>query len=327
VKMRTLLALLLIAVCCYSFELKEVQYQSLFTKWAVKHSKNYEMDAFLKRYAIFKQNVDFVNAHNAKNSSFEMEINHLADLTFEEFSAAYKGRKSGAIESYQQAQPLKATTVRAGASLDWRTKNAVNPIQDQGQCGSCYSFSGMASMEGAIAIKTGKLVKLSEQQVVDCSRPYGNEGCSGGFEKNVFTYARNGIALNSYYPYTGRDYQTCRTIPSSQPVYKTTSYSAIPSKNENALMTAVNIGPVSIAVEAGRSFQFYTRGVFDDPGCGVNLDHAINIVGYGSDAASGKDYWIVRNSWGTSWGENGYIRLVRSKNMCGLALDAIYPIV
>jgi len=322
-----IVALVLCFVCCYSFKLKENEYQSLFTKWAIQHSKNYEIDAFFKRYSIFKENTDFINEHNAQNSSFQMGMNHFGDLTFQEFSATYKGRAPTPARTALTVQPDNIhETVKAGGVLDWRTKGAVNPIQDQGQCGSCYSFSGICSVEGAWAIKNGQLLKLSEQQVVDCSRSLGNEGCNGGYEMYVFKYIMNnkGIGLSSKYPYTGRDYQACKS--STSPTAATiTTYQTV--ANEAAMMNAVNKGPISIAVDASHSFQFYTRGVFDDTKCGTSLDHAINIVGYGTDGASNKDYWIVRNSWGTSWGESGYIRIVRNKNMCGLALDSIYPIV
>jgi len=325
--MKAVFAIVLFFVCCYSFPLKEAEYQTLFTKWAVQHAKNYEMDVFFHRYSIFKQNLDYINEHNAKNTSFEMGMNSFGDLTFEEFSATYKGRPviSTHDSNTEPFVRISSHQVGAGGSLDWRTKGAVNPIQNQGQCGSCYSFSGIASVEGAIAIKKGTLVKLSEQQIVDCSRSQGNGGCEGGFEKYVFQYIMaNGVGTASSYPYTGKDRQTCRAT--STGATKITSFKAVTPNNEAAMLTAVNIGPISIAVCASNSFQFYTRGVFDDTRCGTSLDHAINIVGYGTDSATGKDFWLVRNSWGASWGESGYIRMVRNKNMCGLAADPIYPI-
>jgi len=326
-KMRILIVSLLFVVCCYALTLEENEYQSKFTKWAVFHSKNYEMDAFFKRYSIFKQNLDYINNHNVQNSSFEMEMNRFGDLTFEEFSTAYKGRPT-TVHAKESFIPISETIVGAGESLDWRTKSAVNPVQDQGQCGSCYSYSGIASIEGAWAIQKTQLLKLSEQQVVDCSRSLGNEGCNGGFEKNVFQYVINnkGIGASSKYAYTGRDNQACRAS-STPSVVTISSYKSIPSNNENAMMTAVKLGPISIAVDASHAFQFYSRGVLDDKACGTSLDHAINIVGFGTDATSGKDFWIVRNSWGPSWGESGYVRIVRNKNMCGLAMDSAYPVV
>jgi len=327
--MRAVIVAVLFFVCCQASFLTENEYQGLFTKWAVHHSKNYEMDAFFKRYSIFKQNIDYINEHNAKNSSFQMEINRFGDLTFEEFSSSYKGRPVRSNHAISNVfVPISADNVGAGGALDWRTKGAVNPIQDQGQCGSCYSFSGIASIEGAWALKKGSLIKLSEQQVVDCSRSLGNEGCNGGYESYVFQYVLNnkGIGTSAKYPYTGRDNQACKA--SSNPsVVTLSSQKSIPANNENAMMTAVQLGPISIAVNASHTFQFYSRGVFDDKGCGTSLDHAINIVGFGTDTTTGKDYWIVRNSWGSSWGENGYIRVVRNKNMCGLALDSVYPVV
>jgi C1A family cysteine protease len=332
--MRILLAIFVALVCCQAIQLQEQEYQTLFTKWVSQHSKNYELESFFKRYTIFKQNLDFINTHNSQNHSFEMGMNQFGDLSFEEFSSMTKGRRPSAKKiSMADVPPLVPTPplVGAGGSRDWRTGTiiAVNAVQDQGQCGSCYSFSAIASVEGAYKIKnpTLTLPKLSEQQVVDCSRSFGNAGCSGGIEQDVFKYiiSNKGVTSKANYPYTGRDTAACRAS-SFASIAKITSYKDVIKNNEADLMAAVNKGPVSIAIDASHSFQFYTRGVFDDPRCGVALDHAVNAVGYGTDSATGKDFWIVRNSWGASWGESGYIRMVRNKNMCGLVLDASYPI-
>jgi len=276
------------------------------------------------RYGIFKQNVEMINNHNAQNHSYEMAMNHFGDLTFEEFSATAKGYLPRA--NMTRHYVTLAHNVRAGPALDWRTKNAVNPVQNQGQCGSCYSFSAVASVEGAWAIKKGQLLKLSEQQIVDCSRSFGNEGCNGGLEQSVFKYiiSNKGLVASSQYPYTGRDTQACKKLT---PTVTISSYVDVPQGNEVQMMAAAQKGPVSIAIDASHSFQFYSRGVFDDSRCGTSLDHAVNVVGFGTDAPTNKDYWIVRNSWGPGWGENGYARFVRGKNQCGMVLDASYPVV
>jgi len=323
--MRSAFAILLFVVCCYSFPLKEYEYQSLFAKWTVMHSKNYDVETFFKRYTIFKTNVDYVNNHNAKNASYEMEMNRFGDLTFEEFSANYKGFVPPIATSVTsvEATPLSADPVVGGASLDWRTRNAVNPVQSQGGCGSCWAFSAIAAAEGAWAIKKNSLVKFSEQQIVDCSQA---GGCGGGATNGAFAYMVNkGIGALSKYPYVGRD-QTCKTnIDIVGKLTKYTEMQPFNSGNEAAMITAVNLGPISISLAASQPFQFYSKGVLDDSSCGNHLDHAVAVVGYGT-ATDGKDYWIVRNSWG-SWGESGYIRIVRNKNMCGLASYPLYPIV
>jgi len=285
----------------------------------VMHSKTYDVETFFKRYSIFKTNVDYVNNHNAKNASYEMEMNRFGDLTFEEFSA-FQGLKVVASVSNTILASVSEDPVVGGSSLDWRNRNAVNPIRDQGGCGSCWAFSAIAAVEGAWAVKKGSLLKLSEQQLVDCST---KSGCSGGAMPSAFQWIiqNGGIGSLSQYPYAGRD-QSCKS--GINKVATLSKYTDVRANDEGALMTAANIGVVAIGIAASQSFQFYSKGVLDDGSCGNDINHGVDVVGYGT-AASGKDYWIIRNSWGTGWGESGYMRIVRNKNMCGLALWVSYP--
>jgi len=213
--------------------------------------------------------------------------------------------------------------------VDWRTKNAVIPIKDQQHCGSCWAFSTTGSLEGAFAIGTGKLTSLSEQELVDCSDSYGNEGCNGGLMDSAFQYViDNGLCTEASYPYTAED-GTCASSKCTDAIKKgvLSGFKDLPT-TESSYQAVVAQQPVSIAIEADTmAFQFYFSGVFDNSGCGTNLDHGVLIVGYGSDSSSGKDYWTVKNSWGTTWGESGYIRMVRNKNECGLTLSASYPTI
>jgi cathepsin L len=201
----------------------------------------------------------------------------------------------------------------------------VTAVKDQGMCGSCWAFSATGSLEGSYFLKHGQLLSFSEQQLVDCSKKQGNEGCNGGLMDTAFSYVKeNGLCLETDYPYNAKDGQcesTClKTLSGS-------GFVDIPENDEAALERAVlTIGPISVAIQADKpAFQFYKTGVFDDPSCGTNLDHGVLVVGLGT--LKGKDYWIVKNSWGQLWGSEGYILLARGKNMCGIAQQASYPLV
>jgi C1A family cysteine protease len=226
------------------------------------------------------------------------------------------------------------------AEVDWVSAGAVTPVLNQGQCGSCYSFSALESVESAYFLETGKLVNLSEQQIVDCSSAYGNEGCNGGEMSSVFQYIiDNGICLEKDYPYKAVD-GTCKKCKSA---LKIDSFVDVTPNSETALQQAVSLRPIAIAIEADQSsFQFYSSGVLTSS-CGTALDHGVELVGYGtysndngdhvsrgSSSNNGIDYWKVRNSWGKSWGMDGYILLARNVKQkggqCGIAMQPSYPV-
>jgi len=320
--MKVVLAIACLAVVSAIAPLSSDEYEFLFTAWVNEYGKSYETAEFFNRFNVFKTNLNIIREHNAQNESFTMGMNEFGDMTWEEFRASYigglKSRAGEYIRSKNYGEVLPTPNIPS--SLDWRTKGAVTPVKNQGQCGSCWAFSTTGSVEGAHAISTGTLVSLSEQQLMDCSSSYGNQGCNGGLMDDAFEYIiAHGICSEASYPYQGV-VGTCKKCTS---VASIKSYTNDPARNENNLSNMIQTGPVSIAIEADQSaFQFYSGGVFS-AACGQNLDHGVLIVGYGT--LSGKNYWIVKNSWGASWGMSGYILMIQGKDECGLANAASQP--
>lgn len=225
-------------------------------------------------------------------------------------------------------QATKVHTVRdkriVPTTLDWREKGIVAPIKNQEECGCCYAFSAISALESRNAQKTGKLVKLSEQNMVDCS---GSSGCNGGWPNASFQYIidNEGVNTEEAYPYKAKR-GDCKFNPSAVGA-TVKEYVKIETGNESDLLDAVADGPVSVALRGVDSvLGFYAKGIFDRPCTKYDIiDHAMTVVGYGSE--NGKDYWIVRNSWGPEKGEDGYVRFARGKNLCGIADAAFYPVV
>jgi C1A family cysteine protease len=288
-----------------------------FQNFISDYSKDYtSSDEYSHRFNVFSKNLELINHHNSQNHSFTLGVNQFADLTPFEFQSRFV---KGSFQPKENVEDIFQANYTLPIALDWRVASqnpkgivAVTGVKNQQQCGSCWSFSASGNVEGAVAISTGKLVSLSEQQLVDCSGSFGNQGCSGGNIDAAFEYIiQNGECSESEYPYKATD-GTCKKCT---PVGKIDGYIDIP--DETSILPELQKGPVSIAVEADQTvFQFYSGGVLDDPSCGESLDHAVLVVGYGTD--QGKDYWIVKNSWGSTWGEKGYIRIVRNKGMCGI---------
>ena len=280
-------------------------------------------EEFAMRKALFTQTDAVINEHNATESSFKLGHNKFSDWTDYE-----RSQLLGYIAPDTEKEPVWLEPTN-DASVDWRTKNAVTPVKDQGQCGSCWTFSSTGALEGAHAIASGELLSFSEQQIVDCANlkhGYPSFGCNGGNQSVAFKYLeRNMAELESVYPYTAKN-GTCQYNKSSATAVDVSTYTTVKKDNVEQMKAAVAKQPTSVSIEADKMvFQQYKSGVFDSPKCGTKLDHAVLVVGYGTD--NGTDYWIMKNSWGTVWGEEGYMQVAiqDGAGVCGIQMGPLYP--
>jgi len=316
-----------------ALKLTEEREWSEFLNFQKKYDKVYNsLEQFEARFEIFRDNLQTILSHNLENKyNFTLEVNHFSDLTSEEFKKYYTnsllesnryGCKSFSSDNFDSLP----------SSIDWRKKGAVTSVKDQGQCGSCWAFSSTAATEGAWAIATGNLVDLSEQELVDCATGfnYGSHGCSGGQMDGGFKFViENGLCKATDYPYisgTTKTEDTCKSSNCLSDVKKSTATCMdVMVNNERVLKTAASQQPVAVAIEADtRYFQFYSGGILDSVDCGTKLDHGVLLTGYGEE--NGKKYWLVKNSWSSSWGEDGYVRIERSDSentdgICGIAMS------
>ncbi|KAA8536219.1 hypothetical protein F0562_028697 [Nyssa sinensis] len=294
----------------------DAEVKDIYESWLVSHRKAYNaIGEKEKRFEVFKENLRFIDEHNAENRTYHVGLNRFADLTNEEYRSKFLGarmeRKKRLASPKSDRYSFRASEELPEA-VDWREKGAVLPVKDQGQCGSCWAFSTVAAVEGINKIVTGDLISVSEQELVDCDKA-DNQGCNGGLMDDAFKFiiSNGGIDSEEDYPYRATD-GTCDQNRKNARVVTIDGYEDVPSNDEYSLKKAVANQPVSVAIEAGgRAFQFYQSGVFTGL-CGTALDHGVVAVGYGTQ--DGVDYWIVRNSWGANWGENGYIKLQRNVN-------------
>ncbi|KAK5575179.1 hypothetical protein RB653_010435 [Dictyostelium firmibasis] len=349
------LCLLLVSVATAKQQLSEAQYRNAFTNWMITHQRAYSSEEFATRYNIFKSNMDYVNQWNSKGSETVLGLNTFADITNEEYRNTFLGTKFDASSLVGTQEEKIFSSVKAD-SKDWRNEGAVTPIKNQGQCGGCWSFSTTGSTEGAHFLAKNELVSLSEQNLIDCSTA--NSGCDGGLMTDAFQYiiSNGGIDTEESYPYEAKQ-DTCRYNADNSGA-TISSFKSVTSGSESSLESAVNINPVSVAIDAShQSFQLYSSGIYYEPDCSSeNLDHGVLTVGYGSgsdssagqssdqssgNASSGSswgtdvkastgsgNYWIVKNSWGTSWGIQGYILMSKDReNNCGIATMASFPVV
>ncbi|XP_020087908.1 fruit bromelain-like [Ananas comosus] len=303
-----------------------------FEEWMARFHRVYTDDAEKwRRFQIFQDNVNYIESFNNRSgNSYTLGTNQFADMTFDEFLAKYTGTS---VPLKMKSETLTLTSfedVNISAvpkSIDWRDHGAVTEVKQQGTCESCWAFTAIATVEGIYKIKKGSLIPLSEQEVLDCSVSYGCKGGGWVHKGYDFIISNKGVATEASYPY--KEVQgNCASniVPNAASI---TGYKFLP-RSESKLMNAVSQQPVAAAVEADKKFQLYTGGIYKGP-CGVMINHAITVIGYGADNSTGDKYWIIKNSWGTNWGENGFMRLekdVASKSgLCGLTKQLVYPTI
>ncbi|XP_023733587.1 vignain [Lactuca sativa] len=307
----------------------------LYRRWRSHHHvAEISRQEKLKRFNVFKFNLQHVHNTNKMKKPYKLKLNKFADMTNHEFRSMYAGSK---ISHHRMLKGerigskgfMYANDDNVPDSVDWRKENAVTPVKNQGRCGSCWAFSTVVAVEGINQIKTKKLVSLSEQELVDCDTGE-NHGCNGGLMDMAFDFIKKngGLTTEDNYPYTAAD-GSCNKVKVENQVVSIDGHEDVPANDEDSLMKAVANQPVSVAIDAGSSdFQLYSEGVFTGK-CGTELNHGVAVVGYDT-SDDGTKYWIVKNSWGADWGEKGYIRMQRGisdKNgLCGIAMEASYPV-
>lgn len=320
----------------FGFEASEIDF--LFHKWMNQHEISFEsIEEKIMRKAIFAENLVKIALHNAKGKTWTMGMNHFGHLTEDEFKSIYgkglivpeKMKAKMVPNRLRSAMYRRMDDEQLPQEVNWVTAGGVTNVKNQGACGSCWSFATTGALEGAYFVKYNKLVSFSEQELVACDPV--DQGCNGGFMDSAYEYIEKngGLCTEDDYPYTAGSgmkgfckKSRCSAVEHSAPVTFTDV-----SHGESSLESAVAKQPVAVAIEADQTaFQFYSGGVLTRE-CGTNLDHGVLLVGYGTE--DGQDYWLVKNSWGPSWGDHGYIKLARGVSQnggeCGILLSPSYP--
>uniref|UniRef100_A0A6C0IU36 Peptidase C1A papain C-terminal domain-containing protein n=1 Tax=viral metagenome TaxID=1070528 RepID=A0A6C0IU36_9ZZZZ len=312
----------------------ETFHWSEFSNFQERFNKRYStLQELETRFAIFKKNLITILEHNSDfTQNFTMGVNQFTDLTNEEFkSTMIKVTQPVKFGSYG-CQSFTSTASGAPNAIDWRTKGAVTNVKDQGQCGSCWTFSATGAIEGAWAIAKDQLINFSEQELVDCATgaSYGSHGCNGGIMDGAFKFVmENGQCTDASYPYSSGVTKTSGTCQKCSSVAHITSCYDVKPNDQVSLKGAVSKQPIAIALSADtKSFQLYKSGVLTATDCYTSLNHGVLISAYGEE--NGLKYWLVKNSWGTTWGDEGYIKILRSEStndagICGIAMMPSFP--
>lgn len=324
--MKCYLLLFLVALAIAEENLSlEVQFSAFKTRFQRQYASDTEEKY---RQRVFRENLQIIQEHNARQDSYRLGVTPFTDLTLEEFQERFVFNRM-----LMENPPASVHSVAASSehglgklpdAVDWREKNAVSPVKNQKSCGSCWAFSTVGAIEGAYAIKTGKLYSFAPQYLVDCD--HSDSGCSGGLMTNAFEYVMmNGVPREELYPYKGVE-GSCKKVEVETSIL---GYYDVPAQSEYELMKAISKNPVAVAIEADTAvFQNYVSGVIWDLRCGTSLNHGVLAVGYATTRIGG--YYIVKNSWGSDWGEEGYVRLGFAGDgpgMCGIQMMASYPFI
>jgi len=300
-----------------------------FNDWRREFDKVYPLGTDIsQKFDNWRQNMIDIEEHNRQDVGFQLEINQFGDVRDDWLTHS---SRNTVMAQREVAPPTEKKALLLGIpdSVDWRDKNLVTPIKNQEQCGSCWAFSAVGSMEGQHALKTGNLVSLSESQIVDCDTNSTDKGCMGGEMDGAFKYviSHGGLESEKDYPYVAKD-DPC-TFDKSKVAAKFSGFKDVTGGEAGLKEAVATVGPISVGIDASSPlFQFYKKGVYHGLFCSsTNLDHGVLVVGYGT-TDDGKDYWLVKNSWGEVWGNKGYVKMARNQNNnCGIATEPSYPVV
>lgn len=329
-------ALTLVAVTGYlmirSDDGVTVDYEAEFQAFTLQSGKKYlSFGEKAYRFEVFKANLDFIRAHNAKEGeTYELAVNHFADLTYEEFKSYYLGDFSKQRQASVDhcTEPSKPKRARIPDAVDWKDQGKVQKVKNQGNCGSCWAFSAIGALESAYAIKTGQAPpELSEQELVDCSKDYGNEGCNGGYMHWGFNYIIDkNIHEGKEYPYKGRG-GACQAEKLGKGKFGI-SKCVKAVADVTGLVDAIAEAPVAVAFYASMTFMFYHKGIYNPSSCNGDPNHGVLAVGY--DNKGDLPFYNVKNSWGSFWGESGFFRIAQGTGLgtCKIAGNGYnyYPV-